>query len=117
MIFFSLRSTTWLLSSKLMKSPCVPAGIISKCTTVDCEDYAFISGGRDGDQKGSGKMRLFGVNNSPSLYGVLFQECRGCRWDLVELKDLENQSCLPALGYKVIGLLKYINGIHMEMKK
>lgn len=46
--FFPLKSTTWLLNSKLMKSPCVPAGIISKCTTVDCEDYAFISGGRDG---------------------------------------------------------------------
>lgn len=46
--FFPLKSTTWLLNSKLMKSPCVPAGIISKCTTVDCEDYTIISGGRDG---------------------------------------------------------------------
>lgn len=41
------RSTTWLLDSKLMKSPCVPAGIISKCTTVDCEDSALAAGARE----------------------------------------------------------------------
>lgn len=63
-------------------------------------------------------MRLFGVNNSPSLQGVLVQECRGCRWDFVELKDVENHSCLPALGYSVTGFfLKYINGDPYGNKK
>lgn len=61
--FFRLKSTTWLLNSKLMKSPCVPAGIISKCTTVDCEDYTLLAAGATecttSDTKdGSRKMRL-----------------------------------------------------------
>lgn len=98
--FFPLKSSTWLLNSKLMKSPCVPAGIISKCTTVD---YAFISG-RDGSLTSEVRhqrriKRLFGVKKfSISLF---IRSDRSTIPDLriEKVKKNSKNVILPALEY------------------